>query len=301
VPRTAQKRSAGRALTYAPFRRPSHGWRDGRLPIWHGHHDHSDAPITSLHRHDLLELGYCFEGSGIFVIEDKVRPFSAGCATVITAREHHLAQSAPGTTSRWSWILFDPAEIIADPRLDRRLLDLGGLSGARFPNVFEPGRWGVLCDLVRLLAEELRADRPGAADAARGLVWAILAQLRRLPRTPATGRGAERAGAMERVAPAIELIGKGYAEELDLPRLARACRLSEPSLRRNFQAAVAMSPKRYLLRFRVHQAAALLRAEPRRPILDVSLACGFASLSAFNRHFKSELGVSPRQWRKAAG
>jgi AraC-like DNA-binding protein len=289
-----------RSLRYAPFR-TIHRLPDPRLPIWHSNYAHADAPITSLHRHDLLELGYCFDGSGIFVIEDKVRPFRAGCATVITPREHHLAQSTPGTTSRWSWILFDPAEIVADPRLDRHLLDTSGLCGPRFPNVFAPERHRELCALVRLLAEELLLARPASPDAARGLVWAILAQLRRLPRSSSPEREGDRAGAMERVGPAIELIGKSYADELDLPRLARACRLSEPSLRRNFQSAVGISPKRYLLRFRVHQAAALLRAERGRPVLDISLACGFASLSAFNRHFKSELGMSPREWRKSSG
>jgi len=56
-----------------------------------------------LHVHDSLEVGYCYDGRGIFVIEDKVFPFSAGDVCVINSSEMHLARSAEGTESHWTF------------------------------------------------------------------------------------------------------------------------------------------------------------------------------------------------------
>jgi AraC-like DNA-binding protein len=35
-----------------------------------------------------------------------------------------------------------------------------------------------------------------------------------------------------------------------------------------------------------------------RAIGDLALACGFVSLSSFNRQFKRQTGLAPREWRK---
>ena len=42
------------------------------FPIRYIAHRQADTPITALHLHDHLEIGYCHSGSGIFVIENKV-------------------------------------------------------------------------------------------------------------------------------------------------------------------------------------------------------------------------------------
>ncbi len=36
----------------------------------------------------------------------------------------------------------------------------------------------------------------------------------------------------------------------------------------------------------------------KRPVSEIAASCGFDTLSSFNRQFKAELGVSPREWRK---
>ena len=46
-----------------------------------------DEEITELHVHDKFEIGYCYEGSGIFVVENKVIPFSEGDVCVLSSSE----------------------------------------------------------------------------------------------------------------------------------------------------------------------------------------------------------------------
>src|SRR5687768_4151735 len=98
-----QKRSSGLEIVFAPIP------LDPELPITGGlPFVQADNPITLLHYHDCLELGYCFSGSGIFMVGEKVLPFGAGDVAFINHTEVHLAQSAPGTHSEWTWIYLDP-------------------------------------------------------------------------------------------------------------------------------------------------------------------------------------------------
>lgn len=49
--------------------------------------------------------------------------------------------------------------------------------------------------------------------------------------------------------------------------------------------------------YRIQQASGLLRSQPRRSVLDISLEVGFASLGPFNRAFKAAMGCTPTEWR----
>ena len=61
---------------------------------------------------------------------------------------------------------------------------------------------------------------------------------------------------------------------------------------RNFQQLVN--------RHRIAHACELLVRHPARPILEISLDAGFASLGPFNRAFKTATGVTPSAWRAGA-
>lgn len=50
-------------------------------------------------------------------------------------------------------------------------------------------------------------------------------------------------------------------------------------------------------RYRIEHACRLLREQPRRSVLEISLDAGFGSLGPFNRAFKSAMGCTPREWR----
>lgn len=262
----------------------------------------SDDPITALDIHDCLEVGYCHEGEGVFVVEGKTLPFSAGCVNVVNPREYHFAQSKPGTESRWSFLLIDPARMICDPLIDRSVLDIESLCGPEFPNILRPDKFDSCCRLVQLLVEEMASTQLHRADAVRALTSAMMVQLNRLPgRVPASELPAsgERLSSMDKITPALSYIAHHFSDDTSIAVLADRCSMSEPSLRRNFQSALAQSPKEYVIRFRINKALTLL-ADPARSVLDVALSCGFQAISAFNAHFRACLGVSPREWRSSS-
>ena len=253
-----------------------------------------DDPISHLHLHQMLELGYCHAGSGIFVVEDKVLPYRAGCVSVINEREMHLAQSTPGTTSTWTFLSVDPARLLAGVGVDPAMLDTSTLGGRGFENIIPPERDPDLCGLISLLATETERRATGHRDAVRGLMLASMACLHRLP---GQGVASGERGALRRLAPALGYLGAHYHDAMSIPMLAAVCGLSPTHFRRLFSAAFGQAPLTYVVRFRLEKAAALLR-DGRTSVLQAALRCGFNSQSAFQRHFRTVFGCPPRAWRQ---
>ena len=61
--------------------------------------------------------------------------------------------------------------------------------------------------------------------------------------------------------------------------------------------AIRRSPAQYLTQLRVGMAALLLESTDRK-VLDISTEVGYPTLSSFNRHFRTVMGMPPRQWRR---
>jgi len=265
------------------------------FPCVGGPHVQGDRPITCLHRHDCLEIGYCHEGAGVFVVADKILPYAAGDAIVITDREDHLARSAVGTRSRWTFLYLDPARLVRGVADDRESLDCAPLAGPRFRNLFRPVDAPEITETILSLVREMEGGRPGHRAAVRGLAWALLARLHRFaPRTAPAPRSREAAG---RIAPALQHLAAHYQDPVRMTELARLCHTSPASLRRWFLAAAGCSPQQYLARLRIQMAAALL-ADGAEGVLSISLAVGYPTLSSFNRKFKALMGATPSAWRR---
>lgn len=256
---------------------------------------HNDNPITCLHGHDCLELGYCRQGAGVFIVGDKILPFHAGDAIVI-AGEMHLARSMPGTVFRAAWIYLDPARLVRAVPEDHAVLATTRLRGRNFRNVISPREHPEVLTLITELLAELAGARPEQRTAVRGLTLALLARLARLaPRQPAQPDAS--ADAVERVAPALAHFAQHYADALRIAEIAACCHTSVTHFRRIFLRATGRTPLAYLTELRIRMAMGLL-AGTRRPVLDISLEVGFPTLSSFNRHFKRLTGHAPRAWRK---
>jgi len=109
------------------------------------------------------------------------------------------------------------------------------------------------------------------------------------------------AGAEARVSRVVRAIEYGLPDEAPLTpqRLADDAGLSPYHFLRTFRQLTGVTPHQYVRRARLRQAAARL-IENRSAVLDVALDCGFGDLSNFNRAFRAEFGMSPRQLRRAS-
>jgi AraC-like DNA-binding protein len=89
---------------------------------------------------------------------------------------------------------------------------------------------------------------------------------------------------------------------LPAPTIATVCRavgVSERTLRRRFAASTGLSWRQYLLHSQMARAAALLSEPgPGPTVLDVAIAVGFDSASAFTRAFRQHTGDTPTAYRR---
>ena len=249
--------------------------------------------------HDCLELGYCFSGSGVFFVGEKVLPFRAGDMVFINHTEMHLARSAPGSESEWSWVYCDPIRLVGHRGDNVSDLDATPFKGPTFHNVLSASTHPTQARIILRLIEELRADARGKTSAIRALVLELMTLMHRMKRTE-NPPGATARQEYNRLAPALQKLARDYAQPLRTADLARCCGLSEVHFRRLFLRTFGRSPRAYWNNLRLHMAASLLRGGG-RSVLEISLDVGFATLSSFNRLFRSQFGVSPRAWRNGAG
>ena len=97
---------------------------------------------------------------------------------------------------------------------------------------------------------------------------------------------------------AAEYIINHYEEPITIEGLAAYASVSHSSLYRRFVKRFQMSPKRFLMEYRVERACAML-TNTNCSIQEVSNSVGFEDPFYFSRAFKEIKGVSPRQYAHA--
>lgn len=262
---------------------------DGSFPVFMFSYNISKDPISFLHNHNVLELGICMKGSGIFIIGKTVHAYEAGDMILIGPRLYHRAKSSRGMDDLWHFIYFDPSAWGVPDYPET----IGTVVGKQ--------QESVLHSLLMALYEELREQKPHRQQVVEGLITAISAYAGRIASVGATNGFLQTdiplQGLDNRILRAIDLIITADGYQHSIPELAQDSCLSESQFRNLFSRQVGMSPKNFQMRLVMKIAMNLLR-EDRLRIIDISQECGFSSLSSFNRQFKMETGMTPQQWKK---
>lgn len=95
---------------------------------------------------------------------------------------------------------------------------------------------------------------------------------------------------------ACRIVHAEFMHPMVMPDLARRLGVSEGHLSRTFHRATGLRLVEYVARFRAERARGLLK-ETDRSVIEIAFACGFQSLSQFNRVFRAQFGVSPGEER----
>ena len=143
-------------------------------------------------------------------------------------------------------------------------------------------------------------DRQSQRSALRETLGAaVAAQLLRtqlLARHERRGAGGLDSLTLRRV---FDYVEAHLAEQIRLSDLAALAGMSTFQLARRFKDATGFPPYQHVTRRRIERAKQLLCA-PDSSVLDVAIACGFASPSHFARAFHFVTGVTPRSFRGAS-
>lgn len=106
--------------------------------------------------------------------------------------------------------------------------------------------------------------------------------------------------ALARVTRVVRAIEREAEGPLSLRHMAQEAGLSSYHFLRTFERLTGVTPHQYLRRVRLRRAAMRLAADPDK-VIDIAFDSGFGDVSNFTRAFRSEFGVSPRQYRLRAG
>ncbi len=134
-------------------------------------------------------------------------------------------------------------------------------------------------------------DKFPMLDRARNVVG-VMGTSRRIGRDELEGTAGD---GMSKV---IAYLREHFREDVPMAILADLVQLSLRQFHRNFKKHFGMPPNQFLIRMRVLAARDLLLTET-RPIAEIAYHLGFADDTLFIRQFKSRMGMTPLQYRKA--
>jgi len=251
-----------------------HG-RDAMFKIWH-----ASEKATFL---------YTYSEGGSIVCSEKAYPIGPGVLCFIGAGKYHYTMpSDPAKYERTK--LFLPQSV-----LEKLLAAVGGDIAKKYSK----GSF-----VYAVIPENMRASfEAGLAEIAEsdtsdGCVCAMIGGLAlklcalgdrySLESIPSVS------GLISR---AIEYINKHIFEDMGIDDICRAIHVSKYHFCRRFKAETKMSVMEYVLKTRIVMAKVMLEKE-RITVTEVSLRCGFSSVSYFSRVFKSETGMTPLQYRR---
>jgi len=157
----------------------------------------------------------------------------------------------------------------------------------------------LLNELILSLAEEVRTGNPSGTLYAETLGAAVAAQFLRTQVRVARERKGSNGLGQASLRRLFDYVEDHVAEQIRLRDLAAIAGMSTFQLVRRFKEVTGLPPHQYVTRRKIERAKQLL-SEPDSSVLEVALACGFASPSHFAQAFRLVTGVTPRSYRSAS-
>ncbi len=112
-------------------------------------------------------------------------------------------------------------------------------------------------------------------------------------RTPADAAAPHRS-----LARAVDFARRHLSETTTVSAMADEAGMTTAQLERSMRKVLGLTPKQLMLRLRLEQALSqLVRSDA--PISEIAHGCGYYDQSAFTRHFRRVVGVSPAAYRRA--
>lgn len=257
--------------------------------------------IDFLHFHNYMEIGYCYEGSGVLTLGKEDCRFEGSEFSVIPKNYPHTTNSDEGTISRWEYLFVDAEEIIRNlaggehpVRAERMIRRLN--SRALFLKEKDHPELGAE---IRKALDIMRAAEDYHQEEATGILAAFFAGVARknADYSEQEERGMEESRFSLMLTQVLEFINAHYGEPIRVKELADMCHISETHFRRIFSSYMEMSPLEYINQVRIRMACELLNRTD-EPVAEIAVKCGFSTNSTFNRNFRQIMGATPMEWRR---
>jgi AraC-like DNA-binding protein len=266
---------------------------------WHQHD--FPHPLARWHTHVEVEVHLIRRSTGLAFVGDHIGPFGPGHFVLVGSHLPH------------NWISdIDPGELIEgrdvvlqiDPeRINRLTRDLPETAEAI--SLFHSANRGMEYTGRTATQAATELERVGDSSGLQRLqrIFGLLSLLARAPRSERRTLSQRPAGApldapaQLKVDAVLRYITDNLADEVRLEEAARTVGMTPSGLSRFFTRAAGRGFADTVRRLRVIQACTLL-FQTDRPIADICFDTGYQNLSNFNRQFRAETGMTPREYRR---
>ncbi|WNC16422.1 AraC family transcriptional regulator [Brevibacillus brevis] len=255
------------------------------------------APETAdpkLHGHgDDYQMSIPLDGLPVIEREGETKPLADRHWCLTRPGEKHL-HFAQGRSSRVLLIN------LSSGYLQQVLAEQTGSADPSVPLEFAPWAKGDADVFQKLADQAMRQALHLAPDdlAWQEWEWELARQL--LGRQTGSHSAAWRSRPVPTTHPSLnrvlERIHEQYASPINIEQLAATAGVNKFYLIRLFRLHLGVTPSRYVADIRLARAAEALLSSSRE-ITDVAFACGFGSLSGFERQFKQRYGMTPTEYR----
>ena len=252
----------------------------------------------SLHFHNHMEIGYCYQGNGTMVFSDEETAYCGDMFTVIPQNFPHSTNFSENTYSVWEYLIIDVDGFLnAAYRNNPALADKLSRLINRSVHLAKAAEQEQIALLIRQIMEAIRSQNELYQDEANALTLAFLIRLAQWNKQEYDDIVLPHMENSTVLSPALDFISRHPEHPVKIEELAQMCHISEPHFRRLFADCMKMNPVKYINQVRIRRACDELK-RTNDPVSAIAARTGFSTLSTFNRNFRHIMGISPQQWRK---
>ncbi len=251
---------------------------------------------VEVHHHDFYEVYYLLKGEVEYWVDGRILRMRPGDLLLINPQELHRPMVDPESPVYERIVLWINKEYLEG--LSSGSFSLNRCFDTTLPNhthLIHPvaGERSALTARMSELVREYYSREAGSDLCAYGIFLQFMVQLNRMAQQET--RQPEEAGQLsELVQKVLSYISHHLSEPLTLENVAEAFYVSKYYLSHAFSKEVGVSVYRYILLRRLLMARQLLSAGVAAG--QACRECGFSDYTSFYRAFKSEYGISPREF-----
>jgi AraC-like DNA-binding protein/quercetin dioxygenase-like cupin family protein len=254
--------------------------------------------VMEPHAHQDHELNVAVSGGGFYQLNDGQRIiFSAGQILLMPAGVAHFLRVEEHVA--FSGLLLHPdllLDVLQGLPASHPARALARMTGVVAPRVVTaPGLLQVLLELYG--QTQLELTRQARQREACLLHLGKLAAINLVRLMELDPRATTHDPTTARVLSVRDWLDRHFAERLSVEQLAAMAHLSPSHFAAVFRRELGVSPKTYLIRQRLEQAAQRLTTTG-LSILEIAFSVGFEHLAHFNRSFKEHHGQTPGEYRR---
>jgi AraC-like DNA-binding protein len=273
------------------------------LTLGRFHYDSATEPLADQQHDGWLVLVFALGGAQHYQLGASRVLLSAGQVMRIPPGTRYGSGPWPEQRGAVAWMILEarPAPewsgLGIGKQVAGRLLEC--LTDQRGAVVFpQPGMTGEM--LNGLFAGWAMRDMPLRRELLRHRLSALLLSLAAAmdeEGDPSHGRPGH---ATERIREVMRWLGENVRRNVRVEDLAVRARLPQARFFREFKAVTGFTPKDFILRLKIEEAAKLLERDPTRPVTAIAHELGFSSSQYFATVFRRYLRVSPGEYRSGS-